>query len=91
MHVSTCYRLIAVKRHLDTLHEPSLGSALVRVLLLVVTVAAICGAVGVGLVSLRAWRRSRQRDFSAAFTAIVSCVVVLYLVWAIVLVSAVNL
>jgi len=55
-------------------------------------------AIAVALVSYRGWRGVRdradpngRRGFTAAFTAGAACIVLLYLVWATVLISAAEL
>jgi uncharacterized BrkB/YihY/UPF0761 family membrane protein len=97
LHASLCYALVAIHRHLDLLRRHGWGVQTVRILLYLVTVTALVGALMVLSVSYRGWRKRRdtksddQRAFTAGFTALASCLVVLYLLWAFVLIAVVQL
>jgi hypothetical protein len=97
LHASLCYGLVAIHRHLDLLDQQVFGKHTVRVLLYLITATALAGVLGVLLVSYRGWRKYREaksddrRAFTAGFTALASCVVVLYLLWSFVLIPVVRL
>jgi hypothetical protein len=98
LHASLGYGLVAVHCHLRDLGHPILDHATTRVLLYLLTVAALVAVAAVALVSYRAWLASTgaqdpngRRRFTTLFTALLSCVVAVYLVWSLVLISAIDL
>jgi hypothetical protein len=98
VHASLCYGLVAIHCHLADIDEQVIGRTTVRVLLYLITAVAFLGALAVATISYRAWDATRasgdpnsRRGFTAGFTAAAACAVLLYLVWAVVLISAAEL
>jgi hypothetical protein len=98
VHASLCYGVVAIHCHLGDIDEEVIGRTAVRVLLYVITAVAFAVALAVVAISYRAWEATLasgdpngRRGFTAGFTAIAACAVLLYLVWAVVLISAAEL
>jgi hypothetical protein len=97
LHVSVCYALISIHRHLDLLDRQIIGAQTVRILLLAVTAGAVVGVLVVLFVSYRDWRKHRdsnsddRRAFTAGFTALASAAVVLYLLWSFIVIAVADL
>jgi hypothetical protein len=97
-HASASYATIAIYKHLVEVHRQGFGATAARLVLFALTLIAFLAALAVIGVSRRAERNARSTDdrngrraFTAGLTALAAYAAIVYLLWALVLDTVLEL